>query len=69
VPRQEIDLPGRGNSPCLNILLAPARARCRPRTMLLEAVWDISFDPMDHVVETHNQPAAGQKLTNHLTAS
>lgn len=29
------------------------RGRVQTRTMLLEAVWDISFDPMTNVVETH----------------
>lgn len=29
------------------------KGRIQTRTMLLEAVWDISFDPMTNVVETH----------------
>ncbi|MEM9902061.1 MAG: response regulator transcription factor [Pseudomonadota bacterium] len=29
------------------------KGRVQTRTMLLEAVWDISFDPMTNVVETH----------------
>ncbi len=29
------------------------KGRVQSRTMLLEAVWDISFDPMTNVVETH----------------
>ncbi len=29
------------------------RGRVQTRTMLLEAIWDISFDPMTNVVETH----------------
>ena len=29
------------------------KGRVQTRTMLLEAVWDISFDPQTNVVETH----------------
>ncbi|MBJ6373111.1 response regulator transcription factor [Sedimentitalea arenosa] len=29
------------------------KGRVQTRTMLLEAIWDISFDPMTNVVETH----------------
>lgn len=29
------------------------KGRIQTRTMLLEAIWDISFDPMTNVVETH----------------
>ncbi|XDA97375.1 response regulator transcription factor [Sulfitobacter sp. LCG007] len=29
------------------------KGRVQTRTMLLEAVWDLSFDPMTNVVETH----------------
>ena len=29
------------------------KGRVQTRTMLLESVWDISFDPMTNVVETH----------------
>jgi two-component system OmpR family response regulator len=29
------------------------KGRVQSRTMLLEAVWDISFDPQTNVVETH----------------
>lgn len=29
------------------------KGRVQTRTMLLEEVWDISFDPMTNVVETH----------------
>lgn len=29
------------------------KGRIQTRTMLLEAVWDISFDPQTNVVETH----------------
>ncbi|MEM7438693.1 MAG: response regulator transcription factor [Pseudomonadota bacterium] len=33
--------------------LLRAKGRVQTRTMLLEAVWDISFDPQTNVVETH----------------
>ena len=29
------------------------KGRVQTRTMLLEAIWDISFDPQTNVVETH----------------
>lgn len=29
------------------------KGRVQTRTMLLESVWDLSFDPMTNVVETH----------------
>ena len=29
------------------------KGRVQTRTMLLEAVWDLSFDPQTNVVETH----------------
>ena len=29
------------------------KGRVQTRTMLLEQVWDLSFDPMTNVVETH----------------
>lgn len=34
-------------------LLMRRKGRVQTRTMLLEAVWDISFDPQTNVVETH----------------
>lgn len=34
-------------------LLLRRKGRVQTRTMLLEAVWDISFDPQTNVVETH----------------
>lgn len=33
--------------------LVRRKGRIQTRTMLLEAIWDISFDPMTNVVETH----------------
>lgn len=33
--------------------LVRRKGRIQTRTMLLESVWDISFDPMTNVVETH----------------
>ncbi len=34
-------------------LLIRRKGRVQTRTMLLESIWDISFDPMTNVVETH----------------
>ena len=34
-------------------LLLRRKGRVQTRTMLLESVWDISFDPQTNVVETH----------------
>ena len=34
-------------------LLLRRKGRVQTRTMLLEAIWDISFDPQTNVVETH----------------
>jgi two-component system OmpR family response regulator len=48
---QEIDLLPREYS--LLEHLVRRKGRVQTRTMLLEAVWDISFDPMTNVVETH----------------
>ena len=48
---QEIDLLPREFS-LLEFLLR-RKGRVQTRTMLLEGVWDISFDPMTNVVETH----------------
>ena len=33
--------------------LVRRKGRVQTRTMLLEAVWDIGFDPQTNVVETH----------------
>ncbi|MEX3316685.1 winged helix-turn-helix domain-containing protein [Sulfitobacter sp. PS-8MA] len=48
---QEIDLLPREFALLEHLLRR--RGRVQTRTMLLEAVWDISFDPMTNVVETH----------------
>lgn len=40
------------NLPCWNICCG-AKGRVQTRTMLLESVWDIRFDPQTNVVETH----------------
>lgn len=34
-------------------LLLRRKGRVQTRTMLLETIWDINFDPMTNVVETH----------------
>lgn len=47
----EIDLLPREFSLLENLLRR--KGRVQTRTMLLEAVWDISFDPQTNVVETH----------------
>lgn len=48
---QEIDLLPREFALLEHLLRR--KGRVQTRTMLLEAVWDISFDPMTNVVETH----------------
>ena len=48
---QEIDLLTREFA-LLEFLLR-RKGRVQTRTMLLEGVWDLSFDPMTNVVETH----------------
>ena len=48
---QEIDLLPREFALLEHLLRRTGRVQTR--TMLLEAVWDISFDPMTNVVETH----------------
>lgn len=48
---QELDLLPREFS-LLEFLLR-RKGRVQTRTMLLEGVWDLSFDPMTNVVETH----------------
>ena len=48
---QEIDLLPREFA-LLEFLLR-RKGRVQTRTMLLEGVWDLSFDPMTNVVETH----------------
>ena len=48
---QEIDLLPREFSILEHLLRR--KGRVQTRTMLLESVWDISFDPMTNVVETH----------------
>ena len=48
---QDIDLLPREFA--LLVHLMRRKGRVQTRTMLLEAVWDISFDPMTNVVETH----------------
>lgn len=48
---QEIDLLPREYA-LLEFLLR-RKGRVQTRTMLLEGVWDLSFDPMTNVVETH----------------
>ena len=48
---QEIDLLPREFALLEHLLRR--KGRVQTRTMLLEAVWDISFDPMTIVVETH----------------
>jgi len=48
---QEIDLLPREFAILEHLLRR--KGRVQTRTMLLESVWDISFDPMTNVVETH----------------
>tara|TARA_R110002049_G_scaffold29972_2_gene101993 strand:+ start:82487 stop:83158 length:672 start_codon:yes stop_codon:yes gene_type:complete len=48
---QEIDLLPREFALLEHLLRR--KGRVQTRTMLLESVWDISFDPMTNVVETH----------------
>jgi len=48
---QEIDLLPREFALLEHLLRR--KGRVQTRTMLLEAVWDISFDPQTNVVETH----------------
>jgi len=48
---QELDLLPREFA-LLEFLLR-RKGRVQTRTMLLEGVWDLSFDPMTNVVETH----------------
>jgi len=48
---QEIDLLPREFAILEHLLRR--KGRVQTRTMLLEAIWDISFDPMTNVVETH----------------
>jgi two-component system, OmpR family, response regulator len=48
---QEIDLLPREFALLEHLLRR--KGRVQTRTMLLESVWDLSFDPMTNVVETH----------------
>ena len=48
---QEIDLLPREFALLEHLLRR--KGRVQTRTMLLESVWDLSFDPMTKVVETH----------------
>ncbi|SNR47404.1 response regulator transcription factor [Puniceibacterium sediminis] len=48
---QQIDLLPREFAILENLIRR--KGRVQTRTMLLESVWDISFDPMTNVVETH----------------
>ena len=48
---QEIDLMPREFALLEHLLRR--KGRVQTRTMLLESIWDINFDPMTNVVETH----------------